>query len=306
MDEQVQTQENGQTSNALTQAYDDFSVKHRAAYAAFKSIYEDKNPQPAYQKPDRSDWYIAIGISVIVIASIIVSGSRTIVEFGGGLVGASAFVMLECAVVAFAFLYTKNNVNEARLDDVRKLTKRGMYLALTVAVVANIHATLKENGVISSDIINTGILLMVAVSAPLLAYISGDIAGLEYMRAASRARKIDEYNEGLRVTYQEGLNRAWAAQQSKWGVRIEVSSPVPAPSNGNSNGNPMENERHILPSASTLGHSKQPMASKIVRDYLVEHPGALEMNPLELAALLNVGKSTVYNVMKEVKSEGNQ
>lgn len=50
-----------------------------------------------------------------------------------------------------------------------------------------------------------------------------------------------------------------------------------------------------------LGHSKQPQASKIVRDYFQEHPEAIDGNPIEIAAALGVGKSTVYNVIKSMK-----
>lgn len=47
---------------------------------------------------------------------------------------------------------------------------------------------------------------------------------------------------------------------------------------------------------------KRPDASRRVTEYLSSHPEALEMNPLELAAMLQVGKSTVYNVLKQFKN----
>ena len=59
----------------------------------------------------------------------------------------------------------------------------------------------------------------------------------------------------------------------------------------------------MLPSKSTLGHTKKPDAAKRVKDYFAENPDAIHQNPLEIAAYLEVGKSTVYNVLKSIKSD---
>ena len=284
------------------EVYSELALKHNAALAAFKTMHEAKHPLPQLMKADRSDWYIALGLIVIVLASVIVSGSRTIAEFGGGLIGISAFVMLECAVVAYTFLRTKNNLSDERIQHVNKLLNRGVKLAFVVAVAANIHAVLHDRGLITSNVVNLVIVLMMGISAPTLAFISGDIAGLEYMRAVQRHRKIDDQNQILMQEWQDELNRSWAAAQRNWGVKVSIESFQPR-SNGIPLENPMEYETKTLPSRSTLGHSKQPQAAKIVRDYLQENPQAIEMNPLELAALLNVGKSTVYSVIKSVKGE---
>lgn len=279
----------------ITQVYDEFVIKHRAAYAGFKSIYQDKNPMPPLMKADRSDWYIALGVTAIVVASVLVSGSRTIVEFGGGLIGVSAFVMLECAVVAYAFIYTKNNINDERIDDVRKLTNKGKWLALIVAVVANVHATLKQNGVISSDVVSIVILLLVGISAPLLAYISGDIAGLEYMKALSRGRKIDEHNRGIIEAWQDGLNRAWAGQQKQWGVKVDM-----APEPVQSSVQPVQlSDGHT---GHGQGYSRESKAASIVRQHLDSHPEDMSIPVRELAEKLSVGKSTVASVVRDVKN----
>lgn len=56
-----------------------------------------------------------------------------------------------------------------------------------------------------------------------------------------------------------------------------------------------------IPRQSTLGHTKQPDATEKVKAYLLEFPEAINMKPLELASMLGVGKSTVYNVIKAMK-----
>lgn len=282
--------------------YDEMAARHNAAYAAFRSIYETKLPKPEQTESERDSLFIPAALVIMILASVIVSGSRTVFEFGGGLVGIMAFVMLEGAIIAYAFYRTRRNFNEHRLDGVRRLANFGLGLAFVVAVGANVHAVLRERGIQTAEWVNTGILVMVAISAPTLAFISGDIMAVETMANTTRERRVQrEYQEALNQ-WAKDLNEAWAREKSRWGVKIEVErEPVQRASNGNSNGIPLENEQRVLPSISTLGHSKQPDASKKVRDYLLTHEEALEINPLELAAMLNVGKSTVYNVLKEFK-----
>lgn len=294
----------------ITQVYEELAIKHNAAYAAFRSIYEAKNPTPKPRKKNWSDMYVVVGVLVIVLASVLVSGSRTVAEFGGELIGIAAFVMLECSIVAFAFIRTRSHFDKKRMEDVRKLTNRGLWLAFVVALAANIHATLKQNGVVTAEWINTTILLMVAFSAPTLAFISGDIMALEYMRINQRNKEIEESNKSEFEAWAEGLNKSWQSQQGRWGVKIEVENErvvVPSASNGRSNGIPLEssveNGRAIIPSASTLGHTKQPDATEKVKAYLLEFPEAINMKPLELASMLGVGKSTVYNVIKAMKQD---
>lgn len=50
-------------------------------------------------------------------------------------------------------------------------------------------------------------------------------------------------------------------------------------------------------------HPKRYDASNIVKRYLAEFPDAIYRSPSELASLLSVGKSTVYNVFKELKTK---
>lgn len=51
--------------------------------------------------------------------------------------------------------------------------------------------------------------------------------------------------------------------------------------------------------------SRRSDASQIVRDHFAENPGDLNLSPRQLAQLLDVGKSTVHNVQRELRSNGN-
>src|SRR3990167_469017 len=74
-----------------------------------------------------------------------------------------------------------------------------------------------------------------------------------------------------------------------------------------SNGNPSEIRVEVpaLPAKSTLGHSKAPDATRRVREYYEDNPDALEENPKQVAKRLEVGKSTVYAIRKELLERTN-
>lgn len=285
--------------NELTQVYDEFVVKHQAAYAGFSSIYESKNPRPV--KPTiRRDFVsllIVLALTVVMGASIIVSGSRTIAEFGGAGIGTVAFVMIECGIAVYALFRARRNANPKRLQNTVKWATVGLVLTFLIGVAANIDATLKAHSIVIDSAILSVINLAVAVSAPALAFISSDVLAIELMATDIQRREaMRQYDERC-LDWQDGLNRSWNGQQKNWGVRIEVPSL--------SNGIPLESNGNV-PSKSTLGHTKKPDATKRVMDYLADNPDAIHQNPLEIASLLEVGKSTVYAVFKEVKSQHGQ
>lgn len=284
--------------------YDQMAARASAAFVAFEQQYRLEVPPP--MKPalarDIVSTAIIISLIVVMVAGVIVSSSRTIVEFGGDVVGVAAFIMLEGGLVAYAFFRARRTgADTNRVENARRLATGGLILAFISALAANIHAVLKAQDIITPEIVDTVINLFVAVSAPTLAFISADVLAIELMSGDARKRSSDEQYERMMNEWRDGLREEWQRRQRAMGVswkveRVENNS-IPTLSNGI----PLENTTKIIPSASTLGHSKQPQASKIVRDYFQEHPEAVDGNPIEIAALLNVGKSTVYNVIKGMK-----
>lgn len=284
-------------SNLDLSQFEERALIHNAGYAAFKSIYETITPPPQRTIIQRENIFVPVALCIMIIASVLVSGSRTVLEFGGGVVGVSAFVMLEGAIVTYAFFRTRLNFDDSRMESVRKLANRGLGLSFTVAVAANVHSVIRGAGIETPSIVTITILILVAISAPTLAFISGDIMALELMRNSYRARKLDnEYNAAMDAWLID-LKQAWGREKSRMVGKYEpitiqrVPVEIPMESSGNT------------PSKSTLGHTKKPDARKRVIQYLTEHPEAFQDNPLEIASILEVGKSTVYNVIKEMKEQ---
>lgn len=266
-----------------------------AGYAAYKSMYETTNPPPRQTVIQRENIFVPVALCIMIIASVLVSGSRTVIEFGGGVVGVSAFVMLEGAIVTYAFFRTRLNFDDSRMESVRKLANRGLGLSFTVAVAANVHSVIRGAGIETPSAVTVTILILVAISAPTLAFISGDIMALELMRNSYRARKLDEAYKIELDLWTETLKQSWDRNKNKMLGKFDpievqrIPMEIPMESNG------------MQASKSTLGHTKKPDARKRVIEYLTEHPEAFQSNPLEIAAHLEVGKSTVYAVLKEIK-----
>jgi len=278
------------------QVYDEFVAKHEAAYAAFRRIYESKNPLPveAQVRRDLVSLIIVLALTIVSVSSIWVSSSRTVDEFGGGVIGTVAFIMVEGGIMAYAFFRARRTANRERLQRTVQWATAGLLLTFVVALGANIDATLRHKGIELPALVNVVINLLVALSAPTLAFISSDVLAIELMAIDIRKRESEREYEAAQQTWLDGLNRSWAANQKQWDVKIEIHRP--------SNGIPAESIG-ILPAKSTLGHTKKPDAAKRVYAYLAENPDAIHQSPLEIAELLEVGKSTVYAVFKSMKED---
>lgn len=296
--------------------YRDIADRSTAAYEAAKRIYEAQNPFPAERTIQKTDIMIVLAVLVIVTASTVVSGSRTIVEFGGGLIGVSAFVMIELSVVMYSFYRTRISWNKERIEGVKSLVKYGLIATVLIAIVANVHATLKASGVIFDERIQTVILIVIGISAPGLAWVSGDILGIEYMRYIQNSKDVDEANLLSRQEWYAGLNDKFARDSKKWGVSISVQ-PDNTVQNQLSSG--QMSGQYAVQNLSTVDSSGQDSGQKVssrtsVKDmvwtWLDENPEALKnkLSSRDLGDILGVSKSAIAPHLAEYKrlmKEGN-
>jgi hypothetical protein len=278
--------------------FDELAVRHNAAMAAFKTMHEARHPLPVKEQISRDvvSLIIVIALTIVMVAAVIVSSSRTIDEFGGGAIGITAFVMVEGGIMAYAFFRARRNASKTRLQNTVRWATAGLILTFIVGLGANTDASLKHQGVELPTWINTAIHLLVAISAPTLAFISSDVLAIELMATDIKRREAEENYRIALEQWWEGFTRSWSAQQGRWGVRVEIESPKL------SNGIPLESSG-MLPAKSSLGHKKAPDATKRVADFFAANPEAVNGNPLEIAAHLEVGKSTVYNYLKAKKGK---
>jgi hypothetical protein len=183
------------------------------------------------------------------------------------------------------------------------LINRGMWLAFAVAVGANLHATLKAQG-LDWQPLNVGIFVLVAISAPVLAFISGDVAGMLSAVDAHRQRRADTEYDRIMAEWQEDLNSSWAREKSKWGVRIEVSAVRPQVTD-------TDGQTPLLSATDAdtdgrghgygQGYSKRTDARDRVRQHLEQFPDDLTLPVRELAEKVGVGKTIAAEVRREMQ-----
>lgn len=272
--------------------YDDLANRHDAAYDSYERIYAKQHPMPIKPKSVGIDGVVVLTLILLVAASVIVSGSRTVIEFGGGFVGGSAFVMLELGIIGYAYIGAKRDPkNHDRT--VKRLTRFGIVMAFIVALSANIHATLKQHGVIVAFEIDTAILLFVAISAPTLAYIAGELLGIEAVAGNRRQSDVAAEYARQMMEWRDGLNRAFDSRKGRLGVRVEMEPEpaLPAPSVSVQRPNGQSGHGH--------GYVRESKASVTVRQHLDSSPQDASLTVRELAEKIGVGKSTVATVLKQ-------
>lgn len=293
----------------ITQVYDDYATRHEAAYTVFRQTYELENARPNVETISRDvvSLIIVLALSVVSIASIIVSGSRTIKEFGGDGIGTVAFVMIEGGIMAYGFFIARRHASKQRLQNTVRWAMAGLILTVIVGLGANADAVLRGHGFVIPQSIQVAINLLVALSAPALAFISSDVLAIELMATEIRRREaVVEFDKRTRK-WQKDLNAAWAKQQKNWGARIEISKPAdggrtdkrPQLSAVSAADGQADGQQH----GTGQGYSKRTDARTIVADYIVANPEAINMKVRDLAELIGVGKTTVSEVLQEFKAQ---
>lgn len=300
------------------------------AFAAYRETYSQTNPPPDLQKVARkhaqNNRLIYRVLGALVASSMVVSGSHTVPVFADSLpsatptliklmVSVAAFIAIEVAILVYAY----QRVEKAHADnpnmskDVQRLMGYGLLLAIAVALGANVYSVLKPHMTGEGlkqvwDMVSIIVAVLVGISAPVLAFIAGELFGLLTVEARERkATILTEYDQ-LTEGWESALRDAWARDRAKWGARVSVERPA-FPTNPSVSTVPMElpmetdgSKGDSSPARSTLGHSKVPDAAEKVRRHLEEHPADLHMSGLKLAQFLGVGKSTVYAIQAEIKN----
>lgn len=326
----------------------DYVTQYSAAYDAHRATYALRVPPPERipfdePEPPLPRWTLENGgtlllLALLVGASMVVSGSRTIPEFGD--VGAPAFVMLEMGLITYAFIRTSRNYNAERHKTLGTWVSAGMYMAFAVLLAANLDAVLARQGVTLPDWVDLIIDALVAISAPVLALISGDVLGMYSVMQRQSRRKAQDDHASLVAewkarrdahdtaqraeldAWRDGLNAAWNAAKKQLGVQLPARDPQPVhsvhsfalpaanePANSSAAAN-KSNERRMNPAN---GYHKNMSAKDVAADYIRQHrasnPALMEMSTDELHALLlreagaKIGRTTAHEARKLVAEE---
>jgi len=278
--------------------YDDHAEKTEAAFAAFARVYRLTTPAPKPPASRRAITLSMIGLIVVTIAAVLVSGDRTIDEFGGWPRGVAAFAMLEVFAIVVSFLLTKLSPDGAHS---KPLLIVALVFVLVIMVGANVHSIARSSGMYVSQNVITVILMLVAISAPVLTAINGHLTAVEW-KANQKARSADmNAYEARLARWRDGLNAAWATNKGKYGVGIRVEREVTAiPERV-----PMERgtDRDLEYPGGTAGYSKTQNAMGKALEYYRSNPHMLTADPRTLEDAVGVKKSTLYRARAQVSNE---
>lgn len=288
--------------------YDDHADKHERAWKAFNRIYLLERPEPSSVRWYHGLPWMMLPFGIISIAGILLSAMRTAPVFyqvavplvgeGFGVLEA-LFAIITVEVFVVMVRYAMIILNPDKTHDIGRWMIGGFIVALTVALAANLYGSISHLEALRPHKPNIDLIMgiVVGVSAPLFAVISGDILGILWTRSsANRSQLKREFEDAMRE-WRDKRENSWNSKKSDYGIRIHVPN-LPSNSNGNSNGKTLESGR----AGSSIGHSKNVRAREIVEQYFDTYAEALEQDPLEIAAFLEVGKSTVYVVRAERKA----
>lgn len=240
---------------------DAYTEKYAAAYAAHYQTYVLRYPEPqpqpftepVPQEPGRKIENILSLIQMVLLlaADLIVSGSRTIAEFGR--VGGAAFVMLELGLITYSYIHTsRGGYDEQKDRNIRTWLFVGILMAFAVLLLANVDNVITEYRVHHPDWefvmpawVDLMIQMGVAISAPVLAFIGGHVLGMyAVMQRHSRRLDLDkhassvelwkaakgEHDEAQRAIHEQwvkDLNDSFNRVKKSMGVQLENSVKKP-------------------------------------------------------------------------------
>jgi len=270
-------------------------------YDEFREEFNQQHPASVPIKPEdissEYPWWLRSVVIFMFVCAALLSGVHTVptayagieqehvAEWVRQLVALAAFVAIDLAIFIATY---------ARLRGNRTVVTIMLIVVFAVALISNINSVLRALSA-QGDVWITAVGVILGFGAPLIALLAGEMfVHMHLSQTKANTEAQEKYRED---------SKQWDATVltafRKYRKSIQDSKQVPAASNGSSNGiQGME----IIPSNSTLGHKKQPMAREMTIAFFQEHPELLvDGKPLEIAAHLGVGKSTVYNVIEELK-----
>lgn len=292
------------------QRYAQYADTYEAAYAAFMRTYAVRNPPPARDVAVSTSRRLRWLVGGMALASIIVSAFHTLPVFVPAenmtplvyVVAVAVFVMVELGLVITSYVSIQYFADDKPLHDTARLVTFARRLLFALAVTVNVYSVMRGQAYAAGGLWNfldVGITIFVGISAPVMVLITGDVIAVTLVQDRRAQAALDAQYEEALSAWRAGLDRAWSASRTRKAVKVEVpGNSIPGLSNGNVG---MENagNRREYSSGGTPGHSKRPNASDVVRQHLETNPDDASANPFELAERLGVGKSTVYNVLKE-------
>lgn len=286
-----------------------YATREQESFLAFRETYVLMHPPPEKAAMESDSRLIQAGITAIMIASMIASAVHTIPKFLEGvnapaaigwMVGGSTFVMVELAIIIFAYTITRRRHmydKTIRADKVGWHMYAALFLSVAVAIFVNVYATV-ENAVnfdipMWAEVVMT---IMIGLCPPAMAFISGDILAQRWVEDQRANYRNETEFKRIQAEYEDKCRRAWRTATSKEHSAYAVNS-VNVQMNG-------------VNKPSANGNSKA-----LALEYLEKHPEDKDLTTDQLKQAVEdwsgyeVGRTNVYHAKREFsqrKLQGNE
>jgi len=279
--------------------YIEVAQKHTDAMEAWRMIYAKQFPPPE-RRIIQIDNRIQIGtLLLVVVAAIVVSASHTIPVFmrgTGAITGIAAFVMLEFGLVALTYQRTREKtLRDGTNESSFKWITGAIGLTLFILLVGNVYYTAGEYG-FRHPVADVFVVICVGVSAPALAFVSGEALALESVKALLAQRDMDAQYAADMLAYNAAFVASWdARRQKKWGANVSVereSEPVKRVT-----------DTSVTHDTASKRAKPSPQMQKAI-DYLILNPDKLDIPSRELQPIIGVSHMTIFRAQEYVKNKG--
>lgn len=277
--------------------YREFYAAQHPASVPEPEMYEEVSDTPAW---------LPNATAAMFVSSSLLSGVHTVstvyrlMEVTNALlpnwvyvgVALFSFVSVELALLLSAFLIVRE--------------KAWGYAILAVvflfAMTANLYSVSRAIGA-AAGWGEIAVAVIMGIGAPLMALMAGKVYVQINRSERILAKRSKEGYQAARQKFDQevikAFNKAYPGAKMSVSVSVPLLSDVSNGLSSVSNGQPTGQS-----AASSIGHTKVVDASARVQQHLDAHPEDLNLSPRQLAAKLEVGKSTVNNVQRQYRTNG--
>lgn len=269
------------------EVYDLVAERREHAWRSFDRGFSTENPPPTAPKAWQGLPWIMIPFFIIAAAGVALSSLRTAPVFQRialNIVGIEfatfeavlAIIVVDIYIVVSRYMQAVLHGDSGDSENTLKWMKRGFWTAFVIAIFANLYASVGDLPIVLplKPYIDLVVGLAVGLSAPLLAFISGDILGILWVQSDKKRKSIWREYRRTMAEWNKARSRAWAVQKADYGLKIKVESlPV-----GGQTGQPRLSDQtadrqtagQTIPAAS--GFNRTADGQRKVREFLEANP----------------------------------
>lgn len=287
--------------------FQNHAEQYENAYNAHLRKYALLNPMPKPpSKKSMITWHHYV-VTVILIASAIVSASHTLpVVLGNNeldvisfILAVSTFIMIEITAIYFAYAHITTSHSGDSIPDITTPLKIGVMFTVGAMFAINIYGVLDASHLVQDSaiwqIIAVIIYLWIGCIPPVNAYLCGDVLAINVIQLQLESDVLyDEYLQS-KNEWNERFERSWNSKKKDYGVSISVYKQTDS--------TPLLSEQTDDRQTDRQTESRVSTASDIAYDWLIDNPDKIGLSLRELAELIpNAGKDSINKARKRIES----